>query len=142
MAVTLTLYQYNKESIRINKYGNLTKIIELSGFFREPTDVMNPSIIIEYSGFPAVNYAHIQDLNRYYFIRNITVEREDLYRLDMHVDVLYSFMLNLIYEFSEEVVELPVPKKDGYELISSLDILNDCVLCSIKISLSSFLSSL
>lgn len=87
----LRLYNYNKESIRVNKALNLTLYATLNGDLRETTDILNPSIIIEYNTYPAANYAHIPALNRYYFIRDIVSERKNLWRLEMHVDVLMTY---------------------------------------------------
>ena len=92
MSVTLKLYTFNSEVIRINKAGFITQYgADITGVFREAVDVLNPSILIEYSGYPACNYAYIQDLSRYYYIRGITSEGENLWRLNMHVDVLMSY---------------------------------------------------
>lgn len=87
----LRLYNYNKESMRVNKALNLTLYATLNGDLRESTDVLNPSITIEYNTYPAANYAYIPALNRYYFIRDVVSERKNLWRLDMHVDVLMTY---------------------------------------------------
>lgn len=91
MSVTIKLYTYNRESTRVLKTGSLSLYATLTGNFRESTDIMNPSFVIEYSGYPAANYAYIQDLNRYYFISSIVSERLNVWRLNLHEDVLYTF---------------------------------------------------
>ena len=87
----LRLYNYNKESMRVNKALNLTLYATLNGDLRDVTDVLNPSITIEYNTYPAANYAYIPALNRYYFINDVVSERKNLWRLDMHVDVLMTY---------------------------------------------------
>lgn len=91
MAFNIVLYNYNKEDIRVDKTPELTAYATLSGDLREETDIFNPSILIEYATYPNANYAYIAALGRYYFIRNITSERKNLWRLDMHEDVLQTF---------------------------------------------------
>lgn len=87
----LRLYNYNKESMRVTKSLTSSLYATLSGDLRESTDVLNPSITIEYNTYPAANYAYIPALNRYYFINDIVSERKNLWRLDMHVDVLMTY---------------------------------------------------
>ena len=37
------------------------------------------------------NYVYIPDFNRHYFVNDITIVRNNLYRLSLHVDVLMSY---------------------------------------------------
>ena len=82
------------EQIRVDKSGYLTQVAQLTGNLREPSDLINPSITIEYSGLPGTNYAYISGFGRYYFITNITSIATNLWRLDMHEDVLMTFRGN------------------------------------------------
>ena len=70
--MNLTLYKMTCEQIRVNKTSYLTQVTQLTGNLREPSDLINPSITIEYSGLPLANYAYISGFGRYYFITNIT----------------------------------------------------------------------
>lgn len=56
-----------------------------------PTNVVNPSLKVS-SGLIGqnVNYLYIEDLERYYYIRNWNMENGHI-RLDCEVDVLMSF---------------------------------------------------
>lgn len=116
----LILYNNHSENSNINK--TIVKIIELDGYLREQTSLVNPQIMIEfhpeqfkgyikddnqvyvvYNGIKitwdnfinnhvlSVNYVHIPDFNRYYFINDITSVRQNLWRLSLHVDVLMSY---------------------------------------------------
>ena len=92
MSMTILLYNFTGDKIRVDKSGDIvTPYASLDGVLKEDTDVMNPSIVIEYSGLPACNYAYISDLGRYYFITNIICLGATLWRLDMHVDVLMTY---------------------------------------------------
>lgn len=89
--MNLILYKMTCEQIRVNKTSYLTQVTQLTGNLREPSDLINPSITIEYSGLPLANYAYISGFGRYYFITNITSIATNLWRLDMHEDVLMTF---------------------------------------------------
>lgn len=86
--MTINLYQNNSEKNRIGK--SLTLIDSLSGTLREECTVEDPSILIESSNPINANYAEIVEFGRKYFITKRTSVRNNLWRLDMHVDVLES----------------------------------------------------
>lgn len=71
---------------------SLTTIATLNNFhYKEPTDILNPVVIIDYnSGYLNCNYIFLSDFNRYYFVENITVEHQRII-LTCKVDVLMSF---------------------------------------------------
>lgn len=70
---------------------NITKVSELTGTLREECDVENPVIMIEHSGMIFANYCYIADFGRYYYIENQTIVRNNLVRITLKVDVLYSY---------------------------------------------------
>lgn len=89
--MTIELYKSTAEPERVDKSGYLTDKITLTGDARESVNKMAVSIRIQYSGeLLGYNYAHIPDLGRWYFIRTDTIERNNIHRLDMDTDVLYS----------------------------------------------------
>ena len=110
----ITLYKNASENIVVNKL--LNEISILNGTLREGTSILEPSILIEISNeenyaliddvidndgdelvFNDVanilkcNYAYIKEFNRYYYINDIIVTNNKLYRINMSVDVLMSF---------------------------------------------------
>lgn len=89
--VILDLYQSTAESNRLDKTKYLTSVGTLNGAFREETNVLNPSITIEYVGVPDFNYVYIPSLNRYYFVTNVTSIRYNVWQIDMSVDVLMTY---------------------------------------------------
>ena len=84
-------------------------MITLTGELRDALNITDPQIIIDVSltsnitfndindssvfpmRFYEWNYVYIEDFNRYYFVRNVTVTSKNLVILNLHVDVLYSF---------------------------------------------------
>lgn len=85
-----TFYENKSDERYLNK--NIT-----SKYSNIPIEILNPSNIIRpslkvSSGLigQSVNYLYIQELERYYYIRNWTMENGYV-RLDCEVDVLMSF---------------------------------------------------
>lgn len=61
------------------------------------TSVVNPSLLIEFSGNISVfNYAHIPSFNRYYYITDIVSVTNNLWRVNCHTDVLMSFKSQIL----------------------------------------------
>lgn len=89
--MTLELFTNNSETNALDK--NLTTIISLSGYLREESSMIDPIIMIEASAenITEANYAYIDEFARYYFITNIESVKNGLWRLTMHVDVLYTY---------------------------------------------------
>ena len=90
-AFALTLYKNSAENNRIDKTEYLTSVGEITGYLRNETNIINPSIVIEYAGVIDFNYVYISTFNRYYFVTNITSVRTNLWRLDMSCDVLMTY---------------------------------------------------
>ena len=86
--MNIIFYNNNSENNRLIK--TITQISTGSGTLREPCNMIDPSVLTAITDVSNINYAYIADFGRYYFIRKITVDRENLYRIDMHVDVLMS----------------------------------------------------
>lgn len=90
----IKLYRNSSEINAVNK--NISEMSPeggIVGTLREATTIIDPSMLVtdvdSYIG--DVNYAYIQEFNRYYFIKNIDSVRDNLWRIDMHVDVLYTY---------------------------------------------------
>lgn len=96
--MTINLYKYSGDRRALHKSANLTSEATLTGSLTEPSNVINPTIVVdskkgEEDFFdPAVcNYAYIEEFNRYYFITEMTATTENIWRITMHVDVLMSY---------------------------------------------------
>lgn len=92
----ITLYKNTAENNRIDKTEYLTKVIDLQGYLREETNIINPSIIIEYAGEINFNYVYISTFNRYYFVNSISSVRSNLWRIELSVDVLMTYKSTIL----------------------------------------------
>ena len=72
----------------------------LSGNVREELDIMRPSLLFEGNviddELAKANYLQIEDLDRYYFIDDIVAERQNVTRVNCHIDVLYTYRQQLL----------------------------------------------
>lgn len=92
----ITLYKNTAENNRIDKTEYLTKVIDLQGYLRQETNIINPSIIIEYAGEINFNYVYISTFNRYYFVNSISSVRSNLWRIELSVDVLMTYKSTIL----------------------------------------------
>lgn len=102
--VDITLYYFAGDNRLVDKSGAITSIRTSQGTFKYPCSVYNPVVemFIPTGGTPALdlkrknfikhlNYAYIQEFDRYYYITDRVMINSKLVRLYMKVDVLYSF---------------------------------------------------
>lgn len=70
-----------------------TKRYEYEGKIKEPSSIINPSILIQapLSSMAGCNYINIPSFKRYYYINNIKTATNTTCTIDAHVDVLKSF---------------------------------------------------
>ena len=89
--MNLTLYKTVSDSIALDK--QLELLITLSGILREQSSIIDPVILIEDIDdfLPEMNYAYIEEFNRYYYIIGVESVRQGLWRVSFHVDVLYTY---------------------------------------------------
>lgn len=89
--MNILLYKMASISKKINKTLPQSPTLSLTGNLKEDCDFLDPVIEIENNGVPDVNYAYIADFGRYYFVEPPTNIGAKLWRLKMHVDVLYTY---------------------------------------------------
>ena len=85
----ITLCYNSSDNRCINK-----KIIDgetVSGTLRNNTSIISPTIIFENATPLKYNYAYIPEFKRYYYIKNITSVRNNLWEVEFQVDPLMSF---------------------------------------------------
>lgn len=87
--MTINLSINNSEDNKLNK--NITSVATLTGTLRNDTSIITPTILIEGTLLPSVNYMTIPDFGRSYFITNIRTIRNELYEISGRCDVLSSF---------------------------------------------------
>ena len=124
----ITLYNNTSEKEKIGKTLNLVGV--LTGSIKQPSSIKNPTILIEYSDPTAFNYCHIDAFNRYYFVNDIIVERNNLLRVSLTVDPLESFKTQIlaqtvIIDKNTSNYELYLPDENLVTLVKTkTDILN------------------
>lgn len=84
----LILYRTLDDNNVINK--TLTNAMTVNINFKRDTNIVNPDIVLS-GDFRGFNYAHIPDLNRYYFIESIEQLNLHLVKLNMKCDVLETY---------------------------------------------------
>lgn len=86
---TLKLYKNSSENNDVSK--TLTDEHKVTGYSRVIVDMLNP--VIELAGIEVnrYNYCQVQELNRYYYIENINISPNGVYRLSMRIDVLMTY---------------------------------------------------
>lgn len=85
----ITLYKTSEENNKIDK--TLSEPYNMTGSLRNESSVIRPSILVEIENPTKYNYMYIPDFGRYYFIKEMTSVRTNLWRLDCEVDVLKSY---------------------------------------------------
>ena len=99
--MTLKLYVYGKNFKIINKNVEPFLISSYDFEFKNYYNLINPSVIIDVKDEYDVkvapsNYCKIEDLNRYYFIKNRTFLSKNLVQLDLEEDVLTTFNIDIL----------------------------------------------
>ena len=91
----IVLYKNESEPIRVDK--SLTQIAEVEGLLREETSLLRPSFAIELSGslIGNINYAYVEEFNRFYFVGNPESIRTGLWLFPMKVDVLSTYKADI-----------------------------------------------
>ena len=87
--MNITLYKNISEVERVGK--TLTNSTDLNGSLRNESRIINPSILIEHDNISDYNYAYIPEFNRYYFIKDMISIRNNLWQIELYVDVLESY---------------------------------------------------
>lgn len=94
----LTLYNNKAEASRLDKTGYLSDAVTVKGTFRENTSFTDPEVEICVSADVALshNYLYSSDMRRWYYIRNIEAISHQVFRLQLHVDVLMTYKDDLL----------------------------------------------
>lgn len=86
----ITIYNNQSDARRVSK--TLTALKTLQAEFYESSSVIDPVLLAAYdSALFKANYAYIELMGRYYFIKNIEVLNGRQMRITMHADVLMSY---------------------------------------------------
>ncbi len=91
MSIAMTLRKCLSEEIRVSKEFDSTADIQLSGYFRQSEDILNPVIMTETTAnLSGYNYVEIAVFGRKYFVKPEVINNK-LWRLVCHVDVLSTY---------------------------------------------------
>lgn len=85
----IKLYHNMSDNRTIRK--KLLNEFSLTGTLRDSCSLLEPIINIENSNVLRFNYAYIPDFQRYYFVKEITNLRKNIWTLELEVDSLMSF---------------------------------------------------
>lgn len=94
----ISLFTCTCENNRVDKTNYLENRFVLDGYLKNNTSVIDPIIVIKKSN-PAIyhyNYMYIADFDRWYFVNNIVSIRKDLWEVNAHVDVLYTWRVSIL----------------------------------------------
>lgn len=93
--MNITLYSSTAEPERLDKSSFLTVKATYTGCTpRGEISILSPVITLHEataSKITGCNYCYIEDFGRYYFIDRIICVANNVYQLEMHVDVLYTY---------------------------------------------------
>ena len=87
----IVFYNYTGENNRIDKELYLTPMLTIDGTLKNECSVTSPTILIELNTYPNFNYVYLPFFDRYYFIDSIDVVRTNLWRINLVIDVLYTY---------------------------------------------------
>jgi len=89
-STTVTLYNCTAEDRVCNKASYLTQIFSGDVTIKDQCDLIDPVIYLNAST-SIINCNYMQAFDRYYFIREKTLIKGDLYAIHAHEDVLYTY---------------------------------------------------
>lgn len=92
MSFDIVFYNNTSEVNAVTKHINQTGIAR-NGVLREESSVIDPVVIVDAPANVVIysNYAKIEQFNRHYFITNVESVNNGLWRISMHVDVLFTY---------------------------------------------------
>lgn len=90
----IIFYNNTSDPNTINK--TLTEVTTLSGELKTRCDIISPNITISNNGMINANYCYIPEFGRYYFIVRQTILNNNVIEIDLNVDVLESFKLEIL----------------------------------------------
>lgn len=95
--MTVKLYNFTGSNITVNKGAYLSDPVtyDAKDGFEGNQNVEAPSVIIRAANEPLYNYAYIDTFKRYYYIISKTWLSNDLWRLSMIVDPLYTYAADI-----------------------------------------------
>lgn len=82
---------YKNESINNELNKTITLVDSITGTFKSDVDIINPILNIKLDSLPSFNYCYIEELKRYYFVENIEFVNNNVYKIYLKLDVLFTY---------------------------------------------------
>lgn len=95
--IEIHFYNFGGDKNLINK--TLENKTISSGLFLQPFDITTPKLKVRFDNTFDFNYCFIPELNKYYFIENITIISNNIYEIDLNIDVLTTYKNELLNSF-------------------------------------------
>lgn len=108
--MNVTFYNNLSNYNVVNK--GLEEINTLSFTFKENSNIINPSLILK--NYEGGNYCHIEELGRYYYVKDIDLLGNGLFKINCEIDVLMSY--------KDDIINSDFYSKDGVLVITSNEI--------------------
>lgn len=84
----------------VNKVGkDIVPIEEYTGYLKNDTSILNIDVVIEADKISG-NYLYIRELNKYYFINDISSIRTRLWNVNASIDVLQTYSLEILNQYA------------------------------------------
>lgn len=87
--VTIDFYNYDRRTYAVNKV--LANPTSMSGVLRDKTNVMMPELSVRFNRVFDFNYCYIRELNRYYYIVDVTILDATTFKIRLSLDVLKTY---------------------------------------------------
>ena len=85
----ITLYKNVSDNNVINK--TITEPMTITGSYKGKVDILTLSLLLNFKGDFLYNYCFVKDLNRFYYIDNISYYPKNIVELELKIDVLMSY---------------------------------------------------
>lgn len=108
--MNVTFYNNLSNHNVVNK--RLEEINTLSFTFKENTNIINPSLILK--NYVGGNYCYIEELERYYYVKDIDLLGKGLFKVNCEIDVLMSY--------KDDIINSDFYSKDGVLIITNSEI--------------------
>lgn len=86
----LKAYNFNGKYIEVDKTSMLTFIQDYDIRLKDTVNVVSPIILVQSTVLPTFNYCEISDLFGFYYVVRLINIRNDLWEMQLHMDVLYT----------------------------------------------------
>lgn len=110
----ISFYKNLSEQNKVDKTLSFIKTYDKCSA-KMPLSITNPTFTINDTLFNLnCNYIYVEDLNRYYFITNMTAVNNGIWEIECHIDVLHTYSQQIKQQ--QAIIE-----RNGFECNTYLD---------------------